>query len=204
MDWYLGSIYLFLIVCCLIGLAILAVKYLIWGTGSEYDKPKRGKRKNQSNRLIYGDEYWYDGTYVEVTPEEREAWRREEKIREFWTKAYNYIQQYIHYGDLESLSVFITNIWETRDKYESAIDLHYMCQRIVEQLYPMRTVSEEYGVFILFVCDLAISNLDNYFSVVGTESAINIPMVYRKAILLEKGGRIEEAIEVCDIGIKYQ
>ncbi len=204
MDWYLGSIYLFIIAFGLIALSILAVKYLIWGTDSEYDKPKRRKRKNKSNRLIYGDEHWYGGTYIEATPEEREAWRREEEIRTFWTKAYNYIQQYIHYGDLESLSVFITNIWETRDKYESAVDLHYMCQRIVEQLYPMRTVSEEYSVFILFVCDLAISNLDNFFSLSGNDCAIHIPMVSKKAIMLEKAGRIEEAMEVCDIGIKYQ
>ena len=107
---------------------------------------------------------------------------------------------------IESATQLVLGIWDKCDKVQFAEHLHNMINSVVFNIYSLRNDSKEMRNFLHFICDLSISNIENYAkgAIRNPDGLCYMSVLEKKAILLEKEGRIEEAISVCDIGIKYQ
>ena len=133
-------------------------------------------------------------------------WEQHHKVIKFWDDASEYISSYIRARELDLVSELILNIWNTRERAEHAEDLHRMLNHALNESYPLRYSSDAMFRFVLFVCDLDISNIENYAKVAvrRPDGLCFMPSVEKKAIILEKSGQLEEAIFTCDKGIEYR
>lgn len=133
-------------------------------------------------------------------------WAEEAKKREFWKQASHYLMAYIEERDFESATEFVFNIWNTKDKAKYAKELHALLNFSIEKSYPVIYENNELFEFVYFLCDLDISNIANYAKIAprNPDGLCYMFSFTKKAILLENTERIEEAIELCNIGIEYR
>lgn len=125
-------------------------------------------------------------------------WKLQAKIYEFWSDANKYIDQYAAEGDVESMVILIKNIYDTRDKLEYAIDIHFLIIKAINRAYPYRDSRENCLDFVLLLCDMDIDNFHNLN--IKMEGIQNISLIspQKKAIILEKKKLYEEALEFCE------
>ena len=77
--------------------------------------------------------------------------------------------------------------------------LHFTYQNIVIAVYPMRDEDENITKIILYLCDLDIENMSHVY-----EPSIPQLLITRKAIILEKQNRLQEAIDLCQYAIDHE
>lgn len=150
-------------------------------------------------RRIFGEDYWAYVGWENDTPEQREDRIRRYKIYKFWNTANQHVRKYIETYDIDTLKEFIYNIWNTRDKKESAKDLHDLLELTVDELYLIRDHNNGYREDLIELCYLDLSNAENYTNVANGLCRWKTPT--RLAVLLEKEKRYQEAIELCDFCI---
>ena len=142
---------------------------------------------------------------IKDTPcEERQKEDKETRVREFWIHAHQIARDYTQNNELDLLNEFVYNLWTTRDHEESAEDLHNLFGVIIFHFYSHRHDTERHYAFLNTVCDLDISNVHNYAKKnARTRAFLLMPSFTKKAIMLEQEGRIEEAIEICNLANMY-
>ena len=175
-------------------LIILIFSYILFFS---LDLIFRGNKKQNKTNTNRTDK---PSTTLTIPREERERRQREKaveiRIHNFWEQAYKYVIVFKDAYDIESLREFVYNVWTTRDKVESAKDLHSFLEHTVETVYPIRDYNGGYHDFLIEICYLDVSNYDNYKKAVGNNGVFRIPT--KLAILLEKAGRFTEAISFCE------
>lgn len=122
------------------------------------------------------------------------------KIHEFWHKALEEAIQMAQEKDFERLREFIHNIWNTRDKVESAEDLHGFLNCVLNNVYCWKEHDEYAFQLSLEICELDLSNFDNICNIYDFSDYL-LNSAVKKTILLEKMGLIEDAIIFCDFCI---
>lgn len=170
-----------------LGLLLLGLFYMTvrnFDDDEQYENPKRKKDNNlKSSNTTTTRNY-----------------ELEHKIHQFWHKALVEAVNMAQEKDFQRLREFIHNVWETRDKVESARDLHGFLDCALRNVYYWKEHDEYAFQLSLEICELDLSNFDNLckhfdFSTYLLESAV------KKTILLEKMGLIEDAIIFCDFCI---
>ena len=131
MDWYVYVIFILFF-----ALVYMVCVYLFDNKGRDnYNSstpPNTTPKKTHKNiSVLYSDEW---GVY-ETKPLSRE----ELMIDEFWSKAHNIARNYIQNNELDLLNEFVYNVWSTRDKEESALELHYFLSGIIFYFYSKKT-----------------------------------------------------------------
>lgn len=121
-------------------------------------------------------------------------WRIEAKIYKFWRDADKIIEDYANEHDIDSLTEFIQNIWETRNLKTYSVELHFMIIKAIQAVYPYREERENNIDLIIYLCELDISNYVNLKHEMDI-TRVSLISTQKKAILLEKRGRYEEALE---------
>ena len=85
-----------------------------------------------------------------------------------------------------------------REKY--ARIYHYFLERCMNDLYPLRELDDRMWYLLVEIADLDLENLP-FLKKQCAEYAGIVNTLKKKAILLEKHGRIEEALATCDDAI---
>lgn len=124
-------------------------------------------------------------------------WRRYRRILDFWEDAHRYIKEYYENRDLDSLMTLMTNIWDTRDKEYSALELHTLTGKAIGYAYALREANPDALDATFLLCELDISNFENLSLKIDIKDT-NLISPYRKVIILEKKHLYREALEFCE------
>lgn len=189
----------------------LAIILALWKASKEREKRER-QRKRERERELHQKRstptikrtVQHRNNNDELTRIREAKYQKEAMIRAFWQKAHVYAHEYISQYDMETLKEFIYNIWNTRDKFESAIDLHFFLNDVVNALYKIRNYNEGYYSLIEELCTLDLSNFNNYIKRADKPPPYLFDNATRLAIILENKGKIIEAIELCDFCIEHK
>lgn len=129
---------------------------------------------------------------AELSSKERN--RIEELAYKFWRDADNLIEKYSEEKSAESIYELMINIWQTRDKGESAVQLHFCTLNAIKHLYPLRDINESVIDMTLDLCELDIANFENLKKEMDITSC-SLITPNKKAVILEKKGLYLEALE---------
>lgn len=102
----------------------------------------------------------------------------------------------------KAIDVLTDTLAKTHPQY-FAVERHFFLTDAIDKFYAMRDVNPRSVDLCLGICDLDIMNLHNYIEEAGHADFYAISPT-RSAIILEKQGRIDEAIEICDKAIDLQ
>ena len=119
---------------------------------------------------------------------------------EYWNGAVSYFSKYSETEDYTSIWELTNNIWNDKDHELYAYDLYRTIDHAIYYLYPFRE-KEGASDMILDLGQKGLSVVDGYKSVAKLNTVWRFPA--KLAIILEKKGRIAEAIELCDFCIKH-
>lgn len=128
---------------------------------------------------------------IELLPDD---WKLNAKIKKFWSDCDTLVDTYARCGDIDSLTEFLKNVWDTRDRVEYAEELHYLTIKAINAAYPHREEREENIDLILFLCELDISNYDNLKKFMNI-SDVSLISPQKKTIILEKKHLYHEALD---------
>lgn len=187
----------------LTGIYIVGAFIFLGSSGKSKKEPPRSEQPQKKVRPIPGSSYVYTQEWQYDYSAPRRS-REEIMKEEFWHDAHSIALDYIQRNDIDSLTEFVYNIWTTRDKEESAEDLHYFFNSIIYYFYPCRHYSDKHYELINIICDLDISNVENLAKSKCQKTPHIVASSFtKKAVMLEKEGRIEDAIRVCDCALAY-
>ncbi len=89
----------------------------------------------------------------------------------------------------------------TTNNSQEVISYHFTLLRVLSIIYPLKDIEPYFVKETLALCDKDIEILAN---MPANFKNASIPTLTKKAIILEKQGKLEEAIEVCDFAIAHE
>lgn len=112
----------------------------------------------------------------------------------YWQRAQRKLFDLAHDGKYREAYEHLAKIFETKDHYECAYELYRLVDFAIYELYPMRNL-EGCTDLILDLGKRGFDLIDGYIEVARQYTVWRFPT--QIAIILEKSGKIEEAIELC-------
>lgn len=142
----------------------------------QYDSPPSYTQRNERCVYAFGQDYSLEEY-------------------EYWSKALNYICEFVDRKDYLSAGELVINVLNDKDNKKYACELYRLIDNAIYYLYPLR----EEGNCKEVIFDIAYRGLnliDDYIE--QSKGYLTWRYPTKLVIMLEKEGRIEEAIELCD------
>lgn len=115
--------------------------------------------------------------------------------------AENRITKLLLKHDVHKAMDVVVDILANTDKQVFAVERHFFLLGVIDKLYAMRDVFPESVNFCLGLCEIDLRDLHYFMEETGHRDVYAVSPT-RAAIILEKKGNLEEAIEICDKAIK--
>lgn len=149
----------------------------------------------KDNSDLHINEEWYSSYITQIEKEENG----------FNSKCYQITEQIIYASnalDVQLTRKYLKALFDVNVSNKNQfIAYHFALIRIVSFIYRLRDVEPDFVNDILDLCDKDIEILKN--DIICLKRA-SVPTLTKKAIILEKRGRLKEVVELCDFAIERE
>lgn len=112
---------------------------------------------------------------------------------------YNHIYPLIVSGNVDEAYEKAIQVLSLEYENKTAVDVHYYLIRLADAFYKQRDKYTQCVDYTIKLCKRDIDLLPALFELKGCSN----PLITRLCVIYEKQGKIEEAIELCDLAEKY-
>ena len=115
-------------------------------------------------------------------------------------KYYSAFEKALTFREFERCEYVVQSARHTFPREKYARIYHYFLERCMNDLYPFRELDDRMWYLLVEIADLDLENLP-FLKKQCAEYAVIVTTQKKKAILLEKHGKIEEALATCNNAI---
>ena len=169
------------------------------------------KRSAELQKLLTEDEYYkfkrenlsaWDYFMTRYSAYELAEIVQNETANREIAKYYSAFEKALTFREFERCEYVVQSARHTFPREKYARIYHYFLERCMNDLYPFRELDDRMWYLLVEIADLDLENL-SFLKKQCAEYAVIVNTQKKKAILLEKHGKIEEALATCNNAISY-